>query len=231
MPRKRNEETIARVLRATWELFTEKGYSETSYADVARVSGVNRATVQHYFPKKELMASMNLQLLRTACAELVAQHWPDIDDPIAGQFLMGQIYVSALLGRAETRRFTLDVLESRAFTDETIATDLDWSLDQVFGTGRADADLELKQDVLAAMGGLYGLMYHTALTGESFDLSKRLRPGLTSLGRLAGRSAKSCEEAFDRFTIPPEQLQQLSDAALLRAFELISEHPWVDAEQ
>lgn len=231
MPRKRNEKTVELTLKATWELFAKKGYSQTSYADVARVSGVNRATVQHYFPKKELMASMNLQLLRTACAELVSERWPDVKDPIAEQFLMGQIYVSTLLRSPETRRFTLDVLESRAFTNETIASDLDWSLDRIFGAGHGDADTELKQDVLAAIDGLYGLMYHSALTGEPFNLSKRLRPGLLCLGKLAGRSADSCEEAFDRYTLTEAELEQLASAAQARAFSLIAEHPWVDAEQ
>ena len=225
MPRKRNYDTIARVLDASWDLFGEKGYTDTSYADLARVSGVNRATVQHYFPKKELIASMNMELFRSACAELVNERYPEAKEPIARQYLVGQIYVAGLLSTKQTRRFAHDVLESRAFTDATIATDLDWSVSEVLGQNTS-ANVELRQDVIAAMGGLYGLMYHTTLTGEGFNLSERIRPGLRSLGALAGYTHEECDRIFDRYVLTRNELDSLVDAAIERARELVFEHPF-----
>lgn len=218
MPRKKNYETIENVLNASWKLFCQKGYISASYADISKASGVNRATVQHYFPKKELMASMNMERLRDACEDFVSEKWPEVEDPIALQYLIGQLYVAALLSNDGVRRFTTGILENRAFTDIAIAANLEWSVEQVAGQGDATVDDEVRQDVIAGMDGLYGLMYHYAKSGDEFDIAKRLRLGLGSLGHLTGRSVEDCNKVFDFYMIEHNELKMYGADVYSMAF-------------
>ena len=43
------------VVQACKRLFYEKGYHETSYADICRLAHVNRGTLYYHFPSKEAM--------------------------------------------------------------------------------------------------------------------------------------------------------------------------------
>ena len=115
------------------------------------------------------------------------------------------------------------ILESRSVTEATIATDLDWSVSEVLGQN-ASADVELRQDVIAAMGALYGLMHHTTMTGEGFNLGERLRPGLRSLGVLAGHAPEKCDRIIDQYMLTANELDALVDTTVMRARALIYKH-------
>jgi AcrR family transcriptional regulator len=72
----KKRETRARLERAAFELFDERGYEQTTVDDVASRSGVSARTVFRYFPAKADLvfadAASDLARLRT---HLAAQDW------------------------------------------------------------------------------------------------------------------------------------------------------------
>jgi AcrR family transcriptional regulator len=52
------------ILDAAEALFREKGYGNTSMADIGRATGLLKGSVYHYFPGKEALAAAILERLR-----------------------------------------------------------------------------------------------------------------------------------------------------------------------
>ena len=80
--------TRARVLRAAEQLFTRRGYAETSVSDIARRAGVGVGTLYHHFPDKRAIL---LDLIDDWGDRAAAQRRTDFhharflgDDPRAG---------------------------------------------------------------------------------------------------------------------------------------------------
>lgn len=224
MPRLRNPETISKIIDASWRLFKKKGYSATSYADISAESEVNRGTVQHYFPKKEIIASKNLERLRFCAVATASKEFPDSEDSFANFYILGQIYIASLLSCKESRRFFCDVLENRALTDETITIDFIWSMAYVFGRSvLSESDEQLHQDSLVSMGGLYELMFYCIKNNSGFDISERLKPGFRILSRLMGLSTKDCDNVFATYAIDNSRLVSLGKTAYDQTFKVPAE--------
>lgn len=225
MARQRNPETIAKIADAAWQLFGERGYYATSYADVAAASGINRATVQHYFPKKEIMASINLKRLRTCAVKSAQAYDPKAKGSFAELYILGQIYIASLMSCENARRFFCDVLENRILTDETISTDFQWSIAYVLGTDAVQSDDDTNaanathQDIVVNMGGLYELMFHCIRHNTTFNIAARLEPVFQSFAHLAGVTKKECTEVFKQHTIPDQDLIRLGKSTYNHSFK------------
>lgn len=99
------DETRARIVRATTELHVEKGVATTSYPDVAARAGVGAATVYRHFPTMDELVE--------ACGE---HFWNAIDPPTPD----GGAEVFAGLGPG-TERLTRLVEELDAFYERAEA--------------------------------------------------------------------------------------------------------------
>ncbi|KAB2886436.1 MAG: TetR/AcrR family transcriptional regulator [Albidovulum sp.] len=99
------DETRARIVRATTELHVEKGVATTSYPDVAARAGVGAATVYRHFPTMDALVE--------ACGE---HFWNAIDPPTPD----GGAEVFAGLGPG-TERLTRLVEELDAFYERAEA--------------------------------------------------------------------------------------------------------------
>lgn len=209
MARQRNIQTIMLILDASWRLFGEKGYANTSYADISRESGINRATVQHYFPKKEFIASGNLVRLRSCAVEKMMSEYPDVTEPFARLFVLGQIYLAALMSSESSRCFMCGILENRLLTSGTIDSDFAWSLEFILGTTMQAANPSLAQDIVVAMGGLYELMYHCVLNESEIDIAMRLRPAFRRFSTLLNIDEASCEQILEGHSIEASRLMKL----------------------
>lgn len=66
-----NKDTAKAILNAAEELFSEKGFAETSLRNITTKAGVNLAAVNYHFgSKKELIQAVFARFLNTFCAEL-----------------------------------------------------------------------------------------------------------------------------------------------------------------
>jgi AcrR family transcriptional regulator len=60
------------LARAGLELFVERGYDETTLAEIAEVAGVSTRTIFAYFPSKEDILFATMQTMRDALARALA---------------------------------------------------------------------------------------------------------------------------------------------------------------
>lgn len=66
-----NKDTAKSILNAAEELFSEKGFAETSLRNITTKAGVNLAAVNYHFgSKKELIQAVFARFLNTFCYEL-----------------------------------------------------------------------------------------------------------------------------------------------------------------
>ncbi|MEF2560947.1 MAG: TetR/AcrR family transcriptional regulator [Eggerthellaceae bacterium] len=211
----KNQKLINDIVNASWRLFLEKGYKDTTYSDIATACGVSKISVQNNFPLKSTLAAANLERLRFCAAKVEHDEFPSVEDAFSKMFLLGQIYIAALLSSQGSRAFLGDILESRLLTEETISNDFRWSLKYAFGTVEAaQPSSQLRQDLIVAMGGLYELIYFNLASHKPFDIAQRMQPGMTVFGMQYGLGEKERNEVFKQFALNDKKLQELGGKAL-----------------
>mgnify|MGYP003290121807 CR=1 FL=1 len=60
-----------RIEKIAFRILTDKGISETSFADIAQKANVTRSLVQHYFPKKDIFIADFINRCLTEISALV----------------------------------------------------------------------------------------------------------------------------------------------------------------
>jgi len=70
----------AAILRAATGLFAEKGFAETSLMDIAKVVGLSKAAVYHYFPTKQV-------IYEAIVVDLLHRLYAHVEGSVAGQNL------------------------------------------------------------------------------------------------------------------------------------------------
>ena len=214
MPRPKNRDAVLKVIHASWQLFKERGYSGTSYSDIAEKSCVSRPTVQRYFPKKELLLSENLKRLRQRAESIAVREFPDVINPLGKLYLLGQIYLAALLCCPESRRFFCDVLNDRELTDKTITADMFWSAQFVTpALTNETIDEDARDGVIVSMGGLYELMFHCIRHNREFDPFRQMMPVAIASAPLFGMEAEACRKLMYACEIPRDALRLYAQEA------------------
>lgn len=223
MARPRNPETERAILHAAWKLFDGQGYTATSYSGIAEFSLVKRATVQRYYPKKELLLIKGLETLRDVCASMAQSNFPRAEKQVAKLFILGQIYLSALMATENSRRLLCDVLDDRTLTEKTIARDLLWSSAFVdYSASAADVfevdDSGIKMQVVASMGGLYEIMYYCIKRNLPFRPATWMEPVAVASAPIFALSKKESEELLADCTIDNDLLRTLGEDAYASVF-------------
>jgi AcrR family transcriptional regulator len=67
------------LIRAALELFVERGYDETTLAEIADAAGVSTRTIFAYFPSKEDILFSTMQAMGDALASALAERHADTD--------------------------------------------------------------------------------------------------------------------------------------------------------
>ena len=70
---RKKRQTREALTRAALELFGERGYDETTLADIADAAGCSTRTIFAYFPGKEDILFCTLQTMRDALAQALAE--------------------------------------------------------------------------------------------------------------------------------------------------------------
>ena len=76
---RKKRETREAITRAALELFVERGYDETTLAEIADAAGVSTRTIFAYFPGKEDILFSRVQTTLDALAEALADRPADTD--------------------------------------------------------------------------------------------------------------------------------------------------------
>ena len=84
-----SKDTRSRIILAAMELFSAKGYSSTSVADILSRSQVNSGSLYHYFPGKQDVLIAVLHAYRDGIHPmLLAPAWESVADPIERVFAL-----------------------------------------------------------------------------------------------------------------------------------------------
>ncbi|MFM5906284.1 MAG: TetR/AcrR family transcriptional regulator [Novosphingobium sp.] len=84
MKHKKSEVTRARIIAAAKELFLEKGFDDTSVAEICRVSGVSNGALFHQFKVKEDIAFEVFSDVRALFWDRIIAALVAEDDPLIG---------------------------------------------------------------------------------------------------------------------------------------------------
>ena len=80
---RKKRETRDALARVALELFVERGYDETTLAEIADAAGVSTRTIFAYYPSKEDILFANVQTMSDALAQALAER-PAGTDALAG---------------------------------------------------------------------------------------------------------------------------------------------------
>ena len=76
-------ETAERILKTANDLLTDRGYSAFSYADIAEIVKIRKASIHHHFPTKAGLVVAVLRAHRARISEGLATLDQQIENPLA----------------------------------------------------------------------------------------------------------------------------------------------------
>jgi AcrR family transcriptional regulator len=109
---RKKQQTREALARAALRLFVDRGYDETTLADIAEAAGVSTRTIFAYFPSKEDILFSNFQAMREELAQALAAR-PGGKDALA-------TLRDFIVGCVEERSEDDEKLEQLICADETI---------------------------------------------------------------------------------------------------------------
>lgn len=178
----------------------ELGYEATSYREIASACGCTRPLVQHYFPKKELLAIEFVKRLLILAETYVDEHGLRTGDDFADLYIIGQVYFSFLLADERMQRFSLDVVSSRPLTEQVLAFNASWALGYMDVAPAVDAR-RVTDDTIMAMGGFYEVLYQSLRGGRAFDIGYWLRKVLVEFMADFGRAHEDSDRALEAYAL------------------------------
>ena len=159
----RNDAMRRKIYDAAIALFRQKGFKGTKYSDIADASGVTKSKVQHYFPKKEMLAE---QFIDEHMDELQKRAGYDVGNhPLETFCAMGLMHFDFMLHDEEMACFNQDVLASRDLTDVVIARERGWAMEHL----GSDDNALLEDIITSSLGGAYELLFQCARSGRDLD--------------------------------------------------------------
>jgi Transcriptional regulator len=192
MARPKNEENRDRIARSAYRLFLEQGYEATTYQAIADSCGIKRALVQHYFPSKTDLAIAFFTTILNETVEALRRERLESGDGLRDTFLVGQVFFTYFLRDESSRRLILDIIVSRALTEEVLAFNYRWGMDYL-GVPEEERTEEQEDDIVSSMGGFYEYLYRRLKAGEAVDVERHLGRVIATIadsrgGRRAARA-------------------------------------------
>lgn len=164
MGRKPDIEKKLQIEQTARKLFSQHGYTETSYQLIADAMGTEKSNIQRHFPKKDIFVDHFFQDLLDAAAKYVGQ--PE-ENYFRSLYPIGVVYFAFLLS-PQMCRFTTDVLSERKLTEVIIQKDMQWAAEYLSGF-ELEEQPGFRDAVALVMGGVYELVYQHLVAGLDTD--------------------------------------------------------------
>ena len=125
---RRKEETLRRIERAAWELFTTRGYEATSTREIADAADIAAGTLFNYFPEKR---SLLIHLMQRQIDQAAERAFDTITDSSLEQQLT-DVFDALTQCYANERRLSRVFVKELLFTDgEQRAESAAWTFELV----------------------------------------------------------------------------------------------------
>ena len=205
----RDSENGELITRAAFELLMEKGYTDTSYADIAKRSGRTRSLVQYYYPKKEgMIYDFALRLLQLT-EDYLEEHSLGTDSCFTDFSVTGYMIFSFLLNNEDLRPLTTDITAQRGSSGPIIELMQGWvsNYDELSGFETE----EVLDAVLLSVGGAYELVYHHLKAGKPIDVPDLLKRTIAAFMFQLGFPTEEYEAEFESYLLSDEVLADVYD--------------------
>ena len=188
MPAPRNDRERTRIYEQAVSLFFERGFTKTAYKDIAEACGTTKSMVQHYFPKKELLAERFFHEKLDEFLSRAKAIMPTDCSQLELLTCVGLLHYDFLLNDSEAALFCRDLLESRSLTNKIIAEEYEWA--SRFVRDATPDGTDMKAQFLIALGGAYDVMLAARLAGERLGACKVQLAAMLAFWLPMGHSAE-----------------------------------------
>lgn len=203
MARPRNEKARETIRCQAIELFSQNGYNKTSLSDIAKACGIEKTTVQYYFPYKDILIREFLdQCLReiaTMTEELDTQRF----DAFGKAFFMGAVSFDFIANGKKMQKMSAEIIESRNLTSSFMPSYFQW--DQWLTKEAFDEDANVM-----AIGAVYDLMHHYICNGKEIPTRKFVEKSYYIFTYFHGLSRKAAEQKLKDLALTDEEIKAAS---------------------
>ncbi len=172
------------IRRAAFKLLMSKGFSKTSYSDIAEESGCTRALVQYYFPKKEELLNDFISRLLILSDRHLVNRGLKTDSCLLVFYVTGYLHFFFLLENSAILPLTRDIIARRTHSQTALSLMVDWTsrYDELACKDQED----ITTAVFLAVGGAYEYIAYRLDSGESIDIPLLLERIIGSFMYLLG---------------------------------------------
>lgn len=169
MPAPRNDAERNRIYAQAVSLFMQRGYERTTYKDIADACATTKSMVQHYFPKKELIAERFFREKLDEFLHTAQQILPVSYSQLDLLTCVGLLHYDFLLNDAGAELFCNDLLVNRTLTDSIIREEFQWA--QAFLRDGTMPGTSMQAQFVIALGGAYDYLFQVKTSGEAVTAS------------------------------------------------------------
>lgn len=217
MAKQKNIKTREYILNVAYALFAKQGYEKTTYLEIADASNNTRTRVQYYFPKKEFLAISFFEKLLDESAAYLSQNKKNTGNTFADLYLVGQIFYNFLLNTKNLKQFTLDIISSRALTEEILSFDEKWALDYM-NINASTVSEEFSDEVCLGTGGFYELLYRNLKHNKKIDVAKQLGIVIVNLMVRMGYDSNDAKCILSKYELMAPDLVTANEYLLFKIF-------------
>jgi AcrR family transcriptional regulator len=165
------KEEKSRISKVAYGLFIKKGFARTTIKDIADASGIGKALVQYYFPKKEIFIYQFINDSIENVAESIVNDKIDAYGSFNTMYLIGYFETWYLTKYEKMNVMRNDILESRNCSQTVINTIQEFVFRYIDPPTVSDREM-IKNSLTVAIGGEFEFIYKKICDGEDFSIEK-----------------------------------------------------------
>ncbi|WP_165062122.1 TetR/AcrR family transcriptional regulator [Adlercreutzia sp. ZJ154] len=172
------------IRRAAFKLLMNKGFSKTSYSDIAETSGCTRALVQYYFPKKEELLNDFMARLLILSDKHLVNRGLKTDSCFIDFYITGYMHFFFLLENDTMLPLTSDIIDRRTHSQTALSLMVDW-MNHYEELACKDTE-DITAAIFMTVGGAYEYIAYQLDLGKNVDIPLLLERTIGSFIHLLG---------------------------------------------
>lgn len=202
MGRPKNIQNKNTVAAFAYKLFMQYGYNKTTYKEIANTSGCSQGLVQHYFPNKELLILEFLSKVMSITEKFIIERSFKTDNDFVNLYLIGQIHFSFLLKNREISALAIDIISSRAITEQMLDFEQNWTF--IFLEADPSLKAEMALNTAIAVGGVYELGYKYLIKGTPINIPDILKKVIINFMSGLGYESWNSDKILSNYALSDE---------------------------
>lgn len=172
MARPKKPEERNRIRDVAFNVFSNKGFENSSFSDIAKEASVSKSLVQYYFPKKEQFISDFIDKSLSAVTQIVREDLDlQFDHELGELYAIGYAQFYFAMHNEKMNSLRMDIIRDRGNTEMVVKHGIDWLVSntkaiQVETPEQVEA---CKKTLVFVVGGAFDYLYDCMLYGVEFD--------------------------------------------------------------